>query len=297
MALIEIEELSKSYHATVGVTQLNLECHQGEIFGFLGPNGSGKTTTIRLLVDLIRADQGQIRIFGLDSHQQSRQIHARLGNLPGGFAYDKRISGRQLLATFAHLRGMADLGSAEQLADRLDVDLERRLGQLSRGNLQKIGLIQALFHQPQLLILDEPTTGLDPLIQQEVLNLLDQLRNQGVTIFLSSHELDEVEKICDRTAIIRQGRLVAIEDVGDLHSRALRHFVIGFADQRVDLAPFEQLAGVSDIYWRGSRLYFSLTGPSDQAIKLLGNYQVDDIEIAHPSLEELFLAYYQDDAV
>ena len=292
-AVIRTERFTKTYGQERGIIDLSLECGQGEIFGFLGPNGSGKTTTIRTLLDLLHPTSGRAEIFGLDSRSASRAIRARVGNLPGGFAYEKQLTGRELISLFARLRGMNDLGRAEQLAERFDVDLDQPLKELSRGNVQKVALIQALFHSPELLILDEPTSGLDPLMQAEFVRLLEEERRRDVTVFLSSHDLDEVERICDRVAIIRSARLVAIEDVHDLHSRALRHFVVRF-EEPVALERFEALPGVSRLELSDGLLTFSVSGTADAAVKLLAEYTLPDIEIAHPSLEELFMTYYGD---
>ena len=190
----------------------------GEVFGFLGPNGAGKTTTIRTLLDLLHPTSGSARLFGLDSRNDSLAIRARVGNLPGDFSYDPRLAGRELVSFLAEVRGVRDLDRAFQLAERFHADLNRPLGGLSRGNRQKIGLIQAFFHDPELLILDEPTGGLDPLMQEEFLELVGEERQRGTSVFLSSHELDEVQRVCDRVGIIRDGRLVAVEKVAELGS-------------------------------------------------------------------------------
>jgi ABC-2 type transport system ATP-binding protein len=176
-------------------------------------------------------------------------MHARLGNLPGDFAYDPHLTGRQLLDYFAELRGMRGLGRAHALAERFEADLERALGQLSRGNRQKIGLIQAAFHEPDLLLLDEPTTGLDPLMQEEFLAFVAEERDRGCTVFLSSHELGEVERACDRVGIIRDGRLVAVENVAEITGHSYRHVTIAFAEP-VDPAEFERIPGVTELQSR-----------------------------------------------
>src|SRR4051794_820860 len=196
-AVIELERLTKRYARGRGIDGVTLSVQAGEIFGFLGPNGAGKTTTIRTMLDLLRPTAGAARLFGLDSHRDRLAIDARLGNLPGDFAYDPRLSGRELLSYLAALRGVRGLGRARELAERFQADLDRPLGELSRGNRQKIGLLQAAFHDPDLLVLDEPTGGLDPLIQEAFVDFLAAERQRGCTIFLSSHDLDEVERVCD----------------------------------------------------------------------------------------------------
>ena len=263
----------------------------GEVFGFLGPNGAGKTTTIRTLLDYLHPTSGSARVFGRDSRRDSVAIHARLGNLPGDFAYDPKLSGRDILSFFAELRGIGGLGRAGELAERFNADLDRPLSELSRGNRQKIGLIQAAFHLPDLLMLDEPTSGLDPLMQEEFIAFVGEERDRGCTVFLSSHELDEVARTCDRAGIIRDGRLVAVEEVAQITGRAYRHVEIEFAGP-VDLDEFRGIAGVSELETNGKRLSFKAEGGLDEVVKAAARHTVSDIELTRPTLEEAFLAYY-----
>ena len=290
-AVIETDALTKHYGSSRGIDGLSLRVDAGEVFGFLGPNGAGKTTTIRTLLDLLHPTSGSARIFGLDSRRESRAIRARLGNLPGEFSYEDHMTGRDLLTLFADLRGMDGLGTAQQLAERFEADLSRPLRELSRGNRQKIGLIQALFHEPELLILDEPTGGLDPLMQEEFLAVVAEQRDRGVTVFLSSHELDEVERVCDRVGIIREGRLIAIEDVEEMRGRAYRNVIVTFA-QPVDAADIAALDGVDDLERDGATVRFRVLGDLDGVVKAIAGHPVADIEITRPTLEQLFLAYY-----
>lgn len=289
--VIETHALTKSYGASRGINDLTLEVPRGEIFGFLGPNGAGKTTTIRTLLDLLHPTSGKALIFGLDSHQDSRAIRARLGNLPGDFAYEDRTTGRGLLELFARLRGMTDLGSAEELAERFRADLSKPLRELSRGNRQKIGLIQALFHNPELLILDEPTGGLDPLMQEEFLTVVAEHRDKGVTVFLSSHDLTEVERICDRVGIIRDGRLAAIESVGEMKGRAYRKVRLTLGSE-APASEFESLAGVDAVKVDGNQVQFRVLGDLNPIVEAIARHDVRDIEVTAPSLEELFIQYY-----
>jgi ABC-2 type transport system ATP-binding protein len=263
VAAIETEGLTKFYGAERGIEDVSMTVEPGEIFGFLGPNGAGKTTTIRTLLDLLHPTRGSARIFGLDSRRDSVAIRTRLGNLPGDFGYGKGASGRQALALLARLRGVEGLGRAEQLARRFRADLDRPLGRLSRGTRQKVGLILAVFHRPELLILDEPTSGLDPLMQEEFLALVGEERERGCAVFLSSHELDEVERVCDRVGIIRDGRLIAVERMDDLLGKTQRRVAVEFAEP-VDLEDVRAIPGVVDA------------------------------EFAHPTLEEVFLTYYEE---
>jgi ABC-2 type transport system ATP-binding protein len=290
-AIIETERLTKRYGSARGIEELTLTVDRGEIFGFLGPNGAGKTTTIRTLLDFLHPTAGSARLFGLDSRRDSRAIHARLGNLSGEFAYDLRLTGRELLDTFSRLRGVGDLARAHALAERFRADLARPLRELSRGNRQKIGLVQAFFHDPELLVLDEPTTGLDPLMQEEFIDVVGEHRERGGTVFLSSHDLDEVERVCDRVGIIRDGRLVAVDDVAQMRGRAYRTVVVSF-EHPVDPREIAAIAGVQDVAADATTLRFRVHGDLDPLVKALARHRVRDLELTRPTLEELFLTYY-----
>jgi ABC-2 type transport system ATP-binding protein len=291
-AVIETDRLTKRYGSARGIDDVSLTVQRGEVFGFLGPNGAGKTTTIRTLLDLLHPTSGSARLFGLDSRRDSLAIRARLGNLPGEFTSEPRRTGREVVAFFAALRERPDLGRTDELAARFNADLDRPVGHLSRGNRQKIGLIQALFHRPELLILDEPTGGLDPLMQEEFHEVVAEERDRGATVFLSSHDLDEVERLCDRVGIIRDGRLIAVEHISDLTGRSYRHVTVEFAEP-VDLSELRTLPGVSELEADGRRARFKIaSGALDPVIKAIARHSVVDLELAHPSLEEIFLTYY-----
>jgi ABC-2 type transport system ATP-binding protein len=295
--VIETRLLTKHYGSARGIADLSLTVAPGEVFGFLGPNGAGKTTTIRTLLDLLRPSSGSARVFGLDSRRDSLAIRARLGNLPGEFACDPRRTGREIVTLFAALRGLPGLGRAAELAERFAADLDRPVGHLSRGNRQKIGLIQALFHEPELLILDEPTGGLDPLMQEQFHEVVAEERARGTTVFLSSHDLDEVQRLCDRVAVIRDGRLIVVEDVADLERRSFRHVRVEFAEP-VSAAELRMLPGVSELEADGRRVRLSVEpGALDAVVKAIARHAVVDLELAHPSLEEIFLTYYAPEEV
>ena len=291
-AVISTEDLTKVYgRKTRGIKDVNLEIREGEVFGFLGPNGAGKTTTIRTLLGFMRPTGGRAEVFGLDTQRESVEVRARVGNLPGEFALEDRTTGEGLLRFFARLRGVGDLGYARELADRFGADLHRPMRRLSRGNKQKIGLIQAMFHRPPLLILDEPTGGLDPLVQEEFLDVVEETKEEGRTVFFSSHVLSEVERVCDRVGIIRDGELVAVEPTHRLVDKAFRHVALTF-DGPVDGKPFAALPGVEDLKADGPKLSFTLYSEPDALVKLAAKHRLVGLEYERPSLEEIFLTYY-----
>ncbi|HEX6780632.1 MAG TPA: ABC transporter ATP-binding protein [Solirubrobacterales bacterium] len=294
MTAIEVEGLTKFYGRHRGIEDVTFAVAPGEVFGFLGPNGAGKTTTIRALLDLHHPTSGSARIFGLDSRRDSVAIRARLGNLPGDFGFGRQASGREALRLLARLRGIDGLGRAEALAERFQADLDRPLGQLSRGNRQKVGLILATFHEPELLIFDEPTSGLDPLMQEEFLALVDEERGRGCTVFVSSHDLDEVQRICDRVGMVREGRLIAVERMVDLLGKARRKVSVQLAETS-SLDDLRALPGVSELVVSDGRAGFEVAGDLDQVLKALATHHVTDIEAVHPSLEEVFLGYYREE--
>jgi ABC-2 type transport system ATP-binding protein len=240
--IIQTEQLTKSYGSHRGIVEVDLQVDQGEIFGFLGPNGAGKTTTIRTLLDHIRPTSGRARVFGIETTVDPVSIHRRLGYIPGEFSLYDRLTGGQTLRYFASLRGGVDKAYQAALVERFDIDPSRRFKEYSKGNKQKIGLVIALQHRPELLVLDEPTSGLDPLVQQSFYSLVREAKDEGRTIFLSSHILSEVERTCDRVAIIREGRLVKIDRVEALRDLAHHQVELQFAGP-VPTAAFEALAG------------------------------------------------------
>lgn len=292
--IIETEGLTKYYGRVRGIVDLTLSVRQGEVFGYLGPNGAGKTTTIRLLLDLIRPTRGQVRLFGQEVRNHAAALKARIGNLPGELSLWENLTGKELLTFVGHLRGHLDWAWIDELAARLDLDLTRRIGSLSHGNKQKVGLIQAFAHKPELLILDEPTIGLDPLIQQEFYRLIDEVKAQGCTVFLSSHILPEVERVCDRVGIIREGRLVAVEEVAELKRKRLRQMEITFASP-VPASAFE-LPGVHGLSQQDNTLRFLVEGRPgilDRVIKQAAQFPVEDLNYQQTTLEDIFLAYYR----
>ena len=230
-AVIHTEQLTKSYGPHRGITELDLEVQEGEIFGFLGPNGAGKTTTMRVLLDLIRPTAGRAEVFGIETTADPVAIHRRVGYLPGEFDLYDRLTGAQTIAYFGNLRGGVDKAYVAELVERLELDPSRRFKEYSKGNKQKIGLIVALQHRPDLLILDEPTAGLDPLMQQTFFGLVEEARRDGRTVFLSSHIIDEVDRTCDRVAIIREGRLVQVDRIEAIRELAFHHVELTFGSR------------------------------------------------------------------
>jgi beta-exotoxin I transport system ATP-binding protein len=290
---IETERLTKTYGRKArGIEGVDLAIEEGEVFGFLGPNGAGKTTTVRTLLGFLRPTGGRGEIFGLDIRKDSVEIRARVGNLPGEFALEDKMTGEGLLKFFARLRGVKDLGYAHELAERLGAELHRPMRRLSRGNKQKIGLVQAMFHRPPLLVLDEPTGGLDPLVQEAFLAIIEEVRAEGRTVFFSSHNLAEVERVCDRVGIIRGGKLVAVETTETLIDKSFRHVVLTFAGD-VNPKPFEALTGVRDLKADGARISFTLYDDLDEMVKLAARHRLVHMEYERPSLEEVFLTYYE----
>ncbi len=288
---ISASGLTKSYGRHRGIVDLDLAVQPGEIFGYLGPNGAGKTTTIRLLLDYIRPTRGSVQVLGLQSHERSRDIRRRVGYLPGELRLYSSLSGRELISYFGHLRGGVTTPRVEELAQRLDCDLSREIRTLSSGNRQKLGLIQAFMSDPELLILDEPTNGLDPLVQQTFYDLVLEARAAGRTVFLSSHVLPEVERVCDRVGILREGRLVAVERIADLRARAIRKLEIEFGSS---IAPdaFAGVAGILDVAVEDDTLRCTVVGSMDPVLKAANRYEIRVLSSVEPSLEEAFLAYY-----
>lgn len=294
-AVIQAAGLRKLYGPTLALDQVDLEVRPGEIFGFLGPNGAGKTTTIRCMLDLIRPSAGELRVLGLDPQGSPSEVRARTGYLPGELHLDESLSAE---ATFRFLlrlrRGRPDWTYINQLVGRIDLDPRTPIRNLSKGNKQKVGVVQALMHRPELLLLDEPTSGLDPLVHQTVLSILQEARRAGTTIFLSSHNLAEVEAVADRVGIIRQGKVIEVLQTELLHQRALRRAHVRF-QQAVDTSALERVPGVRILSKPdGTRSVYQVEGEVSGFLKALADLPVADLELERPSLEEVFLAYYAD---
>jgi ABC-2 type transport system ATP-binding protein len=290
-AIIETEKLTKSYGKSRGIIDVDLAVETGEVFGFLGPNGAGKTTTIRVLLDHIRPTSGSAKVFGIESRVDPVAIHRRIGYLPGEFTLYDRLTGGQTLQYFANLRGGVDPAYQASLVERLDLDPSRKFKEYSKGNKQKVGLVIALQHKPELLMLDEPTSGLDPLVQQTTFQILREAVADGATVFLSSHILSEVEKSCDRVAIIREGRLAKVDRVDALRDLAHHQVELRFAGA-VPAAEFEALPGVSEVVADDHVLRMRVSGAITPVVQAAARYDLLDFVSREPSLEETFLAQY-----
>jgi len=290
MAVISIDRLSKSYGARVGVEAISLDVPEGAIFGFLGPNGSGKTTTIRVLMGLLRPTRGTARVFGLDSWTDSHRIKADLGYLPGDLRLYPWLTLREGLRIFGAVRRRDLTAAGREHADEFGLDPTVRVRAMSRGMRQKLGLILALVHQPRLLLLDEPTASLDPLMQENVYRRLRQFSADGRTVFLSSHTLSEVEQLCQRVAILREGRVVMDDTIENLRSRARRVVTIrwkGVAGTSTAIPPFLSLSERRDHTWRAE-----LTGSSVELVRWSAEQPINDLSIEQPDLTKLFQTFY-----
>ncbi len=293
-AAIRTDKLTKHYGDFPALVDLNLEVRTGEIFGFLGPNGAGKTTTIRTLLDEIRPTTGKATILGMDTHAQSVEIRRHIGYVPGDLAMYPNLTGRDTITYFANLRGGVDWDFVESLADRLDADLSKKVGDLSSGNRQKVGLIQAFMNKPELLIMDEPSSGLDPLVQREFQKMMREVADSGRTIFLSSHTLSEVQRVADRVGIIRHGKLIAVEGVAELRSKGIRTVTMIF-DEPVDESEFDAVPGVREVTVDNSHVVVSFDGHMAELLKAASNgHHLLDISTQEADLEEIFLTYYEE---
>ena len=290
-AAIETRKLTKYYGKSRGIIDVDLTVESGQIFGFLGPNGAGKSTTIRLLLDLIRPTSGSAAVLGLDAHRDRLAIDRRVSYVPGELSMYADLTGRQLLTYLGNLQGNVDGAYREKLIERLELDPGKKFKALSRGNKQKVGLVAAFMIRPELLILDEPTAGLDPFVQLEFEALCEEARDEGRTVFISSHQLPEIGHLCDRVGIIREGRLLAVELIADLKARALHRLQIEFA-RPIDPAAFHKLPGVKDVVVDECTLQCTVIGSVDALVKAAAKQEVLNLRSIDTSLEEIFLAYY-----
>jgi ABC-2 type transport system ATP-binding protein len=294
-AAIRTEQLTKRYGSARGIDEVDLVVGAGEVFGFLGPNGAGKTTTIRILLDHIRPTSGRAEVLGLDAQRDSVEVRRRVGFLPSDMALYPDLTGGEILTLLANLRGGVDRAHRDRLVERFGVQLDRPVRDLSMGNRQKIGVVAAFMSDPALVVLDEPTTGLDPLVQQEFQALVREVSANGTTVFLSSHTLSEVERVADRVGIIREGRLVVTERIEELKRKAVRRLEFDFGEP-VEVEPFARLDGVLAAEVADTVVRLSIRGPVGEAVTLAAQHRLLNVVSAEPDLEELFLTYYRPQA-
>lgn len=297
--VIQTDQLTKSYPARGGaklaLKALNLTVNPGEIFGYLGPNGAGKTTTIRILLDIIRPDRGSATLLGMQVRRDRVALHRRVGYLPGELSLWSYLTGREVVRYISQIKGVYDAPYIRHTAERLLLDLDKRVRDYSSGNRRKLGILLALMHHPDLLILDEPTNGLDPLMQQTFYHLVREARDEGRTIFLSSHILSEVQSICDRVGILRDGELKAVQRVDDLIHADFRWVTISLR-RPLPALQLENLPGVSQfsVLNGGDKVRFRLVGALGAALQVMGTDEIVDVLTEKPSLEEVFLTFYGD---
>ena len=291
--VVSAENLTKTFGANRGVEGLEFTVAEREIFGFLGPNGAGKSTTIRLVTGLSHPTSGTAKVFGLDPIADTVAIHRHVGYLPGELALHPRLTGRQHVDFAAKVRGMQDRSFLLELVERFKVDLERPTRTLSKGNRQKIGILLAVMHRPELVVLDEPTSGLDPLMQNEFERLMRELVTNGATVFLSSHELDEVQRVATRVAIIKDGHLIVTDTVEALRRRAPRTIEFSFP-KTVDPKPFASIEGVQVVAANGTRITLALRGAVAPVLRVAAELDPLDVVARPADLDELFLTYYRD---
>lgn len=291
MAIIEVNNLTKKFGDFYSVQNVELQIEKGEVFGFLGPNGAGKSTTIRHLMGFLQPTEGQCFIKGLDCRQSTAEIQKFVGYLPGEIAFIDKMTGQQFIKFIAQMRGLHDLTRAHELMQYFELNATGLIKKMSKGMKQKVGLICAFMHNPEIVILDEPTSGLDPLIQTKFIDFILAEKEKGTTIFMSSHMIEEIEKTCDRVAILNAGKIVATETIADLKKRKSKKFLIEFQSEQ-ELSRF-----------LGEQLKIEQIGPTQAIIKVQGNvqtllhtladYKINDLDIISQSLEDIFMHYYE----
>lgn len=289
MKVIEIKNLKKYFGKVKAVDGVSFSVSAGEVFGFLGPNGAGKTTTIRCLMDFIRPTGGTVSILGKDSQKDSVELKSKIGYLPGNVKLNNNWTGYEHVKFVESIRGKS--GNVTELAQKFDLDLSKKFKQLSSGNKQKLGLVIALMNNPEIIVMDEPTMGLDPLLQNTIYEILLDLKSKGKTIFVSSHNLPEVERLCDRVGIIKEGKMVAVETLKELEGKKLHKIEIRFSE-KVKKSDFE-FDGVEKVEEIADGVILTVGGNLNPVIKKIAKYNIKDIEITHATLEEVFLKFYE----
>lgn len=290
MLAIETNQLSKYYGDHLGMADINLQVEQGEVFGFIGPNGAGKSTAIRTLLGLLIPTSGSAKILGMDIQGEGAELRKKIGYLPSEVDYYEEMSSRELLEYHCRFYDQVDAGRIEELATYFELDLEKKITDLSFGNKKKCAIVQAVVHQPELLILDEPTSGLDPLMQNRFFELLEKLNKEGTTIFFSSHILSEIQRMCDRAAVIRKGRIEAVEDINVLLEKQMKKARLVFRE------PLESLnypEGAVNPKWHHNKLIFDYIGSINELTKWMAGLDLTDAVLEEPDLESIFMNYYE----
>lgn len=289
MLAVQTNKLCKYYGRNLGVKDISLEIEQGEVFGFIGPNGSGKSTTIRTLLGLLIPTSGSATIFGQNIEQFGQDIRKQIGYLPSEVNYYDEMSSQELLEYHCRFYGISDYSEIKRLADLFELDLDKQITDLSFGNKKKCGIIQSIIHKPKLLIMDEPTSGLDPLMQNVFFEMLEDVNKNGTTIFFSSHILSEVQNICHRAAIIKDGEITATENIQSLLKKQMKKVTLVFSQKPAQL---EYPKGIQHQYWQGNKLTFEYVGSIDKLIQWMSSLDLQDVVLEEPDLESIFMNYY-----
>lgn len=290
MNAIQTQNLTKYYGDSLGISNVNLNVSKGEIFGFIGPNGAGKSTTIRTLLGLLRPTSGSSTIFGMDTVTQGHEVRHKIGYLPSEVNYYDEMSSRELLEYHMRFYGEVNSARIEELAEYFELDLNKKITDLSLGNKKKCAILQTVLHDPELLILDEPTSGLDPLMQNRFFELLEEMNRNGATLFFSSHILSEIQRLCDRAAIIRKGEIIAVEEIHTLLKKQMKKVRLLFTEKDPNLNIIE---GIQDVQWHGNRLHFNYVGTIQPLLDWMKSLSITDATMEEPDLEAIFMNYYQ----
>lgn len=290
MNIIEIKNLTKFYGKNRGIEGVNLKVSKGEIFGFIGPNGAGKSTTIKLLLNMIFPTSGEAKILGLDSVMDTTKIKESIGYVPSEVRYYDNMKVKELINYAKSFRRDVDHGYVRDLCVLFDVELEKGISELSLGNKKKVAIVQALLHKPKVLILDEPTNGLDPLIQQKLFRTLLDLKEKGTTIFLSSHNLTEVEEFCDRVAVIKEGKVIDVRNISDFTHKRVKRITVSLSENIIEEL---QSLRAENIEISGNSFSFNYSSDINKLISILGKYKLQDLVIEERKLSETFMSYYE----
>ena len=288
--IIEVSNLTKFYGKIKGIENVSFHIKEGEIFGLMGPNGAGKTTTLRSMLNLIQSSSGETRIFSKNLLNLSKIEMSSISYLPGEFEMYGNLTGKEYLKYLSNLRN-AKTNNTDILADRLDLDLSKKINTLSKGNKQKIGIVMAFMNKPTIAILDEPTSGLDPLKQQEFQNIVKEYNAEGCSVLLSSHILHEIEELCERVGIIKDGNIIASEQISNLKNKTIKKYEISF-DKNPEKLQISKIKGVSNLNINENIVTFNMQGNIDNLIKTISKHKIINLRIIEPDLEEIFLTYY-----